>query len=227
MSLTVTPTRHDIAVQDAVGAELAWRPNVDARHVSVTVSDGIVLLTGTVSTLGERRAAVRAAQSVSGVVTVIDEIVVQPPGTTTLSDAELAKRVDAALRWHAAAIGQNIRAEVVHGRVLLTGMVEADWQRRSVERFVGSLEHVVGVTDEIVVTPRPCPPDLQDQVVSALRRQSGLDVGKISVNVHDGEVRLGGIVSTVAQRLTASRVAAAHPAVRAVRNNIRVIPDLI
>jgi osmotically-inducible protein OsmY len=114
-----------------------------------------------------------------------------------------------------------------HGRILLTGMAEADWQRRSVERFVGSLEHVVGITNEIVVKAHPCPPDLQDQIVSALRRQSALDVAKISVNVHDGEVRLGGVVSTVDQRLTASRVAAAHPAVRAVRNNIRVITDLI
>lgn len=46
------------------------------------------------------------------------------------------------------------------------------------------------------------------------------------VNVRDGEVRLGGVVSTVGQQLTASRVAGSHPAVRAVRNNIRVIPDL-
>jgi BON domain len=78
--------KKDLKLQRAVMAELAWDPSVDASEISVSAKSGIVMLNGTVKSLPEKWAAERAAQHVSSVKAVTDEIVVAIPGQSQRSD---------------------------------------------------------------------------------------------------------------------------------------------
>ncbi len=63
-----------------VVAELKWEPSVNEAEVGVMVKDGLVTLTGTVARWPEKLSAERAAQRVSGVRAVANEIQVELPG---------------------------------------------------------------------------------------------------------------------------------------------------
>ena len=81
----------DTELQHAVMEELAWEPSVDAAEIGVSAESGIVTLSGIVKSLPQKWAAEKAAQRVSGVQAVTDEITVKLPGDGELTDTEVAE----------------------------------------------------------------------------------------------------------------------------------------
>jgi BON domain len=63
---------------------------------------------------------------------------------------------------------------------------------------------------------------LQDQVLAALQRESGVDAAHIGVSVLDGVVMLQGIVPTFRQKWLAERAARRLSSVRAIANDLEV-----
>jgi osmotically-inducible protein OsmY len=59
--------RQDDRIQDDVAERLAWDPSVDASDVEVSVTEGDVMLQGSVDTRAQRRRAEDLAWSVDGV----------------------------------------------------------------------------------------------------------------------------------------------------------------
>ena len=82
----------DLKLRQDVLDELEFEPSVDAAGIGVAVNDGVVTLTGHVSTYAEKLAAERAAKRVSGVRAVAQEITVRYLGEKKLLDDEIAKR---------------------------------------------------------------------------------------------------------------------------------------
>jgi hyperosmotically inducible protein len=76
-SETPRQSNYDASITAKVKAELVRDESVKARQVNVTTSDGIVQLTGYVSTEEEKEQAERRARSVSGVRAVENDIVVR------------------------------------------------------------------------------------------------------------------------------------------------------
>ena len=66
--------RADDRIRDDVNDRLMWHGYVDATDIQVDVSDGVVTLSGTVNTRREKRMAEDAAESVSGVEDVNNQI---------------------------------------------------------------------------------------------------------------------------------------------------------
>ena len=67
--------------------------------------------------------------------------------------------------------------------------------------------------------------DLQESVLRALEYEPGLDAAKIGVSVAQGIVTLQGAVKTYFHKLTAERVAQHVFGVRAVANDLTVLPE--
>ncbi len=57
----------DMTLQAMVMDELAWTPNVDAAHIGVAAQNGVVTLSGIVSSLAEKVVAEQVARRVKGV----------------------------------------------------------------------------------------------------------------------------------------------------------------
>src|SRR5689334_23822957 len=107
----------DTELQHAVMEELAWEPSVDAAESGVSAESGIVTLSGIVKSLPQKWAAEKAAQRVSGVKAVTDEIAVKLPGDSELSDTEIARSAVNALNWNASVPRGRVSLIVSHGWV--------------------------------------------------------------------------------------------------------------
>ena len=67
----------DLTLKKEVEAELQWEPSLNAASIGVAVKDGIVTLTGRVSSYAEKMAAARRRRRVAGVKAVANDIEVR------------------------------------------------------------------------------------------------------------------------------------------------------
>ena len=75
-------TNEDEGIQADVNDRLAAELPADAAQIQVDVTRGEVTLAGTVNTSGARRRAEDIAESIAGVVSVMDNLRVRQPGRT-------------------------------------------------------------------------------------------------------------------------------------------------
>ena len=79
--ITVLPPKaEEEEVEEAIEHALERRAERSARHIGVAVRDGLVTLTGTVTSWSEKRAVVGAARHTAGVQAVEDDLEVEPVG---------------------------------------------------------------------------------------------------------------------------------------------------
>ena len=213
---TETQLREDVL------AELDWEPSVDERRVGVAVGDGIVTLSGAVSSFAEKWNAERAIERVEGVRGIANEVEVQLAGERT--DTDVAKAAADALAWNSMVPVDTVTVSVEGGWVTLRGKVEHDYQRRAAERAVRYLDGVRGVTNLITVQPKVEASDIRSDIQRTFQRQAALDADAISIVVSGAEVELHGQVRSWAERYEAERAAWSAPGVVNVRDHITVSP---
>jgi osmotically-inducible protein OsmY len=144
----------DLSIKQEVEAELQWEPSVNAAGIRVAVKDGVVTLSGRISTLAEKYAAARAAARVDGVKVVANEIEISLLPADQRSDEEIARAVANTIAWNTSIPIDSIKAQVSQGWVTLEGTVEWHYQRAAAERAVRHLRGVKGVNNNIVRYPR-------------------------------------------------------------------------
>ena len=83
----------DSELQRDVLDELKWEPSVDAAHIGVSAKDGVVTLSGHVSSYAEKFAAERAAKRVQGVLAVANELEVKLSTGSRRTDEDIAAAV--------------------------------------------------------------------------------------------------------------------------------------
>ena len=221
MSMT---TKSDVRIQQDVLRELASDPRVEETEVGVSVQDGVVTLSGTVTSWAKRMAGQEAAHRVAGVLDVANGIVVKLPGGLVRSDTEIAHAVRQALEWDVFVPDAHIQSTVSNGWVTLTGTVDAVSEREDAERAVRNLTGVRGVVNQISVSqPRVAPERIRTAIEEALERRAEREARRIDVTVSpDGEVTLGGCVRSWAEREAVVASARYLRGVRAVKDRLRI-----
>jgi osmotically-inducible protein OsmY len=217
------PIISDTVLRDAVVNELERDPEVAAKHISVTAIDGAITLGGHVMSNHEKHEAVRAAERVSAVRAVADEIEVRPPSLHELADDEIAEEI-AHLRSWRAQIPDSVAAQVRDGRVILHGQAESTSQREDAESVVRRLTGVRVVDNLIKVKPRtePTAADVEHRVQEAIAQMPDLNARSIRITMNDSTVHLHGHVPSLAALQTALHAAETAPGVTAVESEIVV-----
>ena len=218
--------REDEAIRDDVIAELESDPEItDAARIGVSVHNGVVTLTGSVSSYPQRLAAEKAARRVDGVKAVANDIEVKLPTAGIRSDSDIAEAAVNALRWDVQVPDERIQVTVHEGWVTLEGDVDYWYQKQAAERDVRSLQGVKGVINNIrVMAPRISPAEVKSKIEQAFERSAELDARRINVETYDGKLVLTGKVRSLAEKEEAEAVAWSTRGVSEVENRIVVSP---
>jgi len=196
--------REDAEIAGDVREVLDWDRRLDATNIGVNVVDGVVTLSGTVATLGEKRIAIEDAWRVKGVRAVRDDLVVHPLAMRT--DGDIAADVVNALRFDHRVDERHIRVHVADAIVTLTGDVGSIAEKRAAEEDAWYTAGVADVINELVVAPLPMRPDedIEADVRAAITRDTRIsDPTRISVDSVEGTVYLRGGVENAAERAAA------------------------
>jgi osmotically-inducible protein OsmY len=210
----------DKQVQKDVIAELNWEPSVNATHIGVEVSDGVVTLAGQVDSYAEKIGAESAAQRVTGVKAIAVEMDVKLLSASKRTDADIAHSTQNVLEWTTYLPADVVKVKVENGWVTLSGQVEWDYQRNAAVSAVRLLMGVTGVTDLIVVQPAVSSTLVKKEIEAALKRRARDDAKGISVEVRGSDVTLTGIVTSWQERELAKNSAWSTPGVHKVVDNM-------
>ena len=201
----------DSSLRQDIFDELEYEPSIDAANVDVAVKDGIVTLTGNVTSFAQRMSLRDAVLRVRGVKAVVQEIEVVPVGTHAVTDEETARRTAAMLNWNVVVPENAVQVEVRQGWVQLTGNVEWQYQKDAAESAIWHMPGVVGVSNNIKIVPAISPADIKQRIEAAFKRDAALEAQAVTVSVTDGTVKLTGRVKAWTERRAAARAACVCP----------------
>jgi osmotically-inducible protein OsmY len=209
-------------LQRDVQDELKWEPRIDEAGIGVSVEDGVVTLSGHVSSFAERTSAERATKRVAGVKAIANELVVKLPFSMERDDTDIAEAAVKALGWRSDIPGDTIKVTVSKGWLTLEGDLDWNYQKESATNAVRYLTGVKGISNLIRIKPRVDASRVREKIEDALTRSAEVDARNIAVSVEGGKVTLRGKVRSWAERDDANDAAWAAPGVTEVEDNLRV-----
>lgn len=217
--------KSDSEIKSQVMRELKWDSRISSSQIEVKVMEGVVTLTGAVSSYAQKLAAQDAAHRINGVLDVANDVEVKPEGFFASSDAEIAFAVRHVLEWEALVPDERIKSTVSDGWVTLQGDVDFWQQREDAELSVLRLKRVIGVTNEIIVAPKKVDADeLREEIECALERRADREAERLRVEVTDGAVELFGRVHSWQEKRAVVGSISHAPGVSAIRDHLRIDP---
>jgi osmotically-inducible protein OsmY len=196
----------DPAIRRAVEAQYLGDGTVPFNSIDVSVSSGVVTLSGKVDTLLARRRAVTLARAIKGVRAVVDELELEP---VERGDLELKRDVGLALRADPTASSYTVAVRAANGVVTLEGNVDS-WQEKQIaERVAEGVRGVRRVENELEFEPatRRSDDEIRAEIRKRLNWDARVDDGLIQVAVDGGTVQLTGTVGSAIEKAHARELA--------------------
>ena len=175
---------------------LAWDSRVDERRVMVEVTEGIVTLSGVVSSHMQRSAAEMDVRSIPGVVKVMNRLKILKLEEDRSSDDQIAWNVKSVLSLNESIEESRIEINVDNGVVIVSGSVDEFWKKVRVEELAYDVPGVLEVINTLSVVPTGTPFDqeIAAEIMAALSRIGSIDLEAINLEVNGGRVVIRGKV---------------------------------
>jgi osmotically-inducible protein OsmY len=212
----------DRRIQQDVEDELEWDPSIEQAGVGVAVQNGIVSLSGRVTTFAEKYRAERAVLSVRGVRAVANDLEVAVAPRPGRSDAQIAAAALTALALSVTIPKDQVKVVVRDGAVILDGTVDWEYQRLAATHSVRDLEGVKQVVNLIALRPQVTAGDVRGKITAAFHRSAQLDAESLQVEVDGTRATLRGKVSSWEEKRQAEKTAWSAPGITDVRNLLEV-----
>ncbi len=202
-------TRTNEEIKKDIVDQLYWDSRVDASNVKVEVSEGEVVMTGTVQNYMAYKTAEEDAWAMSGVRFVRNDLTIKyPPGVELPVDTEIQSNIENLLLWQPNIDSSSIEVIVENGWVTLRGSVDAYWKKTRVEEIALGLNGVLGIVNELAVVPTKKHEDhtIAEDIEAAMERNFNIDVDLVDIKVENGHVILTGSVPSLPAFRTAQRI---------------------
>jgi osmotically-inducible protein OsmY len=209
-------------LQTDVQNALKWEPLLHAAEIGVTAKDGIVSLTGVVSSYAKKMEAESAAKKVIGVRALVEDIKVKFPSAWSKTNVEIADEVLSALNSNSSIPKDKVKVKVEDGWITLEGELPWNYQKEIAKKSVQYLTGVTGVTNNIKIKSEVHDAIEKKDVEDAIKRSWSIDDSDIKVSVSGTTVTLTGTVDSWYQRDEAARIAWNTPGIWHVNNELIV-----
>jgi osmotically-inducible protein OsmY len=214
----------DQQLQEAVQLELYQDVRLqDPYEITVSASDGEIILDGYVSSLYQKKMAGRDAQNVVGVREVKNQIVVD---SFSHESVQIVKSLLASIQSDDELRNQDIQVTEDKGVVFLKGSVETIYQKTHAEDVAAQIQGVKKVVNQLKINWLLNYSDTRIAQLIKDRLKSNAEIhwvaDAIQVTVYDRRVVLTGEVHFFSERWEAGRLAFMTPGVREVENRIHV-----
>lgn len=211
----------DIAL--AIEKHLTVDPATPAHLIDVEVKDGIVTLSGSVANLLIRDRAGDLAETIRGVRSVVNTIMVNPikrPDDAIAKDAKFALAKDPATDLYQAGV------QVMNGTAILTGTVDSLAERDLAAQVVKGVRGVKAVKNSLVVKPKLKRADNEvvADIQGMLKQDPWVDASAIEVSVTDGVATLKGSVASLIEKTSATQDAWVAGVIRVDNDGLTVKP---
>ena len=188
-------------IHNALENEILFDHAVMLDDIDVIVDQGIVTLSGEVSNKLAKDRAVRLAETVRGVRSIVDQIKVKQP--ENISRAELQKNISDALLMDPATDSYEVTVKADDkGVVTLDGQVQSWQERLLTEKVASGVRGVIEVQNNLALDYKTTRPEaaLTPEIKQALHWNVLVDDSLIDVEVNDGNVKLSGSVGSMAEK---------------------------
>ncbi len=192
-------TVSDARLEEEIRQNLLMDQIVSSHLIDVQVEKGIVELTGSVSNLLEKQRAVRVAEQLKGVRSIVNRIDVRPVVQT---DGRIQRDVVSALTMDPAVDAHELAVSVDTGVVMLTGTVDSWAEKRLAERITKGVKGVKRIRNTVVVDLKQQRParEIREEIERRLELDPRLDAALVDVKVKNDIVHLSGTVGSAADK---------------------------
>jgi osmotically-inducible protein OsmY len=146
---TTMKSQTDEQIHHDVLHELELDDRVTQTEVGVQVDDGIVTLTGIVSSFSKKLAACAAAHRTRNVRYVANNLQVRDLGCTGISDTTVASGVRCALRRLRLDLDRPLHITVAHGMVTVSGTVPTVTERAMVIAAIREVDGALVIVNRV------------------------------------------------------------------------------
>ncbi len=245
---TVGQTIRDARITGRVESAFLFSEHLSPFNINTTTSDGVVTLTGGVRDQVQKDLAGEIAESVDGVMEVLNGIIVVPTAPervrtrdwrTKIKDKSTSASVRTRLLYHKQFKGLRIKVRTVNGVVALSGVVSSEDRRKRIGNIAYQTKGVERVENRLTVRPKDSVDQVQNvgrqfsdewvekRVETAIALNRHLSIRRVDVEVDDGVCILTGGVNTEPEKRLAGSIADSIQGVRTVRNDIHIRSDML
>jgi len=209
-----TPPSDDL-IQQAVERVLRYDLRVFAMDVDVAVRDGVAELSGFVENLPMKRMAIGLTETRKGVRAIVDRMEVRG---VRRDDEAIQQSLDRALSFQGATFGVGVEPLVNDGVVRLHGTVDSFGMSDLVERTAESIVGVRGIVNMLHVEADDDRDDaeLRRHIDLALAQDPWVDSGLVTIAVEDGDVKIAGLIDSLAEKRRLRETIGGIPGVTAI-----------
>jgi osmotically-inducible protein OsmY len=223
----------DNRIQSAAKNSYSFKTYLKDDDIKVKSKDGVVALTGTVSSDSHRSLAQETVAGLPGVKRVDNQLEVKGDQPKEGSDAWLTSKVKTALIFHRHVSALNTNVDVKDGIVTLKGEAHSQAQKDLTAKYAKDVEGVKDVKNEIVVTAKKestldrvgdaiDDASVTAQVKMALLTHRSTSALNTNVDTNNGVVNVSGKAKNPAEKQLVTELVENIKGVKSVKNNMAV-----
>ena len=223
----------DDRIESAAKKSYVFKTYLKDDSIKTESKNGIVTLTGTVAEASHKSLAENTVESLPGVKSVDNQLVVKGESPAEHSDGWIGTKVKSTLLFH-----RNVRAtktdvNVTDGVVILSGEASSQAQKELTTEYAKDVEGVKEVKNQMTIAKTPAKADetmgekiddasITASVKSSLLSHRSTSAIKTKVTTNDGVVTISGVAKNDAEKSLVTKLATDINGVSSVINNMTI-----
>ncbi len=234
-SSSLLASETDDRIESSAKKSYVFKTQLKDDAIKAESKNGVVTLTGTVAESSHRSLAQDTVESLPGVKSVDNQLIVKGESPAEHSDGWLSMKVKTTLLFHRNVSASGTDVFVKDGIVSLRGEASSQAQKELTTEYASDVEGVKEVKNEMTVGKAPAEPtqttgekiddaSITAQVKSSLLSHRSTSALKTKVETTDGVVTLSGIAKNAAERSLVTKLVNDIKGVTSVINNMTIKP---